>query len=381
MKVAFITGINGQDGSYLAEFLLKKQYKVHGMIRRASLFNLSRLDNIRNEITLHYGDMSDSSCFISILSGIKNLYLDMERLEVYNLAAQSHVKVSFEIPQYTAMTDGNGVINILEAIRTLDLTKVTRFYQASTSEMYGKVQEVPQKETTPFYPRSPYGCSKVFGHLIAVNYREAYGMFNCCGILFNHESPRRGENFVTRKITISLPKVLNGEMNVLELGNLNAKRDWGHAKDYVIAMWLMLQQESPDDYVVATGEQYSVKDFIEKAYKYLIEKKNREEENCVVKWSDIRWENDGKNEIGIVTFNKQTTIKHDYKSTPTVYNTTFDTVVVRVNEKFFRPTEVDSLLGDPKKIKSIGWKPEISFDDLVKEMITADADTEIKLKI
>ena len=266
MKIAFITGITGQDGSYLAELLLEKEYKVYGMIRRMSTINTIRIDHILNKINLRYGDVTDTSNIIGILAEIKNNHSDMQRLEIYNLAAQSHVKISFEMPEFTANTDALGVLRILEAIRICELTNITRFYQAGTSEMYGLVQSKPQNELTPFYPRSPYGVAKLFGYWITKNYREAYNMYACTGILFNHESPRRGENFVTRKITIGLGKILRGEQDCITLGNLNSFRDWGHARDYVRAMWLMLQQDNPDDYVIATGEEHSVREFIEKCF-------------------------------------------------------------------------------------------------------------------
>jgi GDPmannose 4,6-dehydratase len=265
-KIAFITGITGQDGSYLAELLLEKEYKVYGMIRRMSTINTIRIDHILNKINLRYGDVTDTSNIIGILAEIKNNHSDMQRLEIYNLAAQSHVKISFEMPEFTANTDALGVLRILEAIRICELTNITRFYQAGTSEMYGLVQSKPQNELTPFYPRSPYGVAKLFGYWITKNYREAYNMYACTGILFNHESPRRGENFVTRKITIGLGKILRGEQDCITLGNLNSFRDWGHARDYVRAMWLMLQQDNPDDYVIATGEEHSVREFIEKCF-------------------------------------------------------------------------------------------------------------------
>ena len=339
MKVGFITGITGQDGSYLAELLLEKNYKVYGMIRRMSTINTTRLDHILDKLSLRYGDMTDTANLVSILSEIKNSNPDMERLEIYNLAAQSHVKISFELPEFTANTDGLGVLRILEAIKICDLINKTRFYQAGTSEMYGLVQKKPQCELTPFYPRSPYGVSKLFGYWITKNYREAYNMFACTGILFNHESPRRGENFVTRKITIGLNKILKGQEKELVLGNLNALRDWGHAKDYVTAMWLMLQQESPDDYVIATGEEHSVREFVEKTF--------------IMKGFDIRWEGNGLNEVGI---DKNT-----------------GKILIKVSSKYFRPSEVDELLGNSEKAKqNLGWRPFYSFDLLVKEMVEND---------
>lgn len=328
MKRALITGITGQDGSYLAELLLEKGYEVHGIVRRSSLINTHRIDHIYNQIKLHYGDLTDSTNLISIIQ-------EVQPDEIYNLGAQSHVKVSFEVPEYTGQVDALGTLRILEAVRLLGLQDKTRIYQASTSEMFGLVQEIPQKETTPFYPRSPYGCAKVYGYWITKNYREAYGLYACTGILFNHESPRRGETFVTRKITIGLSRISVGLQNCLYLGNLNAKRDWGHAKDFVEAMWLMLQQEEPDDFVIATGEQYSVRDFVEEAAPYFGMK--------------IRWQGEGLDEVGIDQFTGK--------------------VIIRVDDKYFRPTEVETLLGDATKAKEkLGWKPKISFKQLVEDM-------------
>ena len=279
MKKALITGITGQDGSYLAELLLEKGYEVHGIVRRASLINTDRIDHIYDSITLHYGDLTDSTNLVRIIQIVKPD-------EIYNLGAQSHVKVSFEIPEYTGQVDALGTLRILEAVRLLGMEKTVRIYQASTSELYGLVQEIPQRETTPFYPRSPYGCAKIYGYWITKNYRESYGMYACTGILFNHESPRRGETFVTRKITRALSRISTGQQQILQLGNLNAKRDWGHAKDFVEAMWMMLQQEEPDDFVIATGEQYSVRDFVEEAAPYF--------------GMNIVWEGEGLDEIGII---------------------------------------------------------------------------------
>jgi len=328
MKVALITGITGQDGSYLAELLLEKGYEVHGIVRRASLINTHRIDHIYEQINLHYGDLTDSTNLVRVIQQV-------QPDEIYNLGAQSHVKVSFEMPEYTGQTDALGTLRVLEAVRLLGMEEKVRIYQASTSEMFGKVQEVPQKETTPFYPRSPYGCAKVYGYWITKNYREAYGMYACTGILFNHESPRRGETFVTRKITIGLKAISEGRQNVLYLGNLDAKRDWGHAKDYVRAMWMMLQQDTPEDYVIATGEQYSVREFVEKAAPYF--------------GFDIEWYGQGEDEIGMDKNTKKT--------------------IIAVNPKYYRPTEVETLLGDSTKAKEeIGWEPEISFNDLVMEM-------------
>ena len=345
IKIALITGITGQDGSYLADLLLEKNYIVWGIIRRASSFNTKRIDHLRfnkeiaNKFILKYGDMTDSSCLLNILFQIKQQYSDLERLEIYNLAAQSHVKVSFEMPDYTAQTDGLGTLRLLEAIRSSGYMDKIRFYQASTSEMFGKVQQVPQTELTPFYPRSPYGAAKLYAHWITKNYRESYDMFACSGILFNHESPRRAENFVTRKITISLGKIINGEIDKLVLGNLDAKRDWGHAKDYVYGMYLMLQQDKPDDFVLATNKMYSVRQFVEKAFG--------------LKGFQIKWKGEGLDEIG--------------------YDSITGRELIFVSEKYYRPAEVDELLGDATKAKTIlGWQPNIELDELVKEMVSND---------
>ena len=328
MKVALITGITGQDGSYLAELLLSKGYEVHGIVRRSSLINTHRIDHIYNRINLHYGDLTDSTNIVRVIQKVKPD-------EIYNLGAQSHVKVSFEMPEYTADVDAVGTLRILEAVRLLGMEEDVRIYQASTSEMFGLVQEVPQKETTPFYPRSPYGCAKVYGYWITKNYREAYNMYACTGILFNHESPRRGETFVTRKITQALSRISVGLQENLYLGNLDAKRDWGHAKDFVRAMWMMLQQEKPEDYVIATGQQYSVREFVEKAAPYFGMK--------------IEWMGEGEKEVGFDWNTKK----------PVIY----------VDPKYFRPTEVESLLGDSSKAKKeLGWEPEISFDELIEDM-------------
>jgi len=328
MKRALITGITGQDGSYLAELLLSKGYEVHGVVRRASMINTHRIDHIYPNINLHYGDVTDA---LNMFSVVDKVLPD----EIYNLAAQSHVKVSFEMPEYTAQVDALGTLRVLEAVRTIK--PECRVYQASTSELYGLVQEVPQSETTPFYPRSPYGVAKIYGYWITKNYREAYDMYACTGILFNHESPRRGETFVTRKITIGLKNIADGNQEVLKLGNLNALRDWGHARDYVEAMWLMLQQDKPDDFVIATGKQYSVREFVEKCAPYFD--------------MDIVWQGEGLDEIGIDTKTGKT--------------------VIAVDPRYFRPTEVETLLGDPTKAKTIlGWQPKTTFDDLVKEMCT-----------
>ncbi|MES1191645.1 MAG: GDP-mannose 4,6-dehydratase [Steroidobacter sp.] len=341
-KKALITGITGQDGAYLAEFLLGKGYEVHGVKRRASSFNTDRIDHLYQDphernvrLHLHYGDLTDSTNLIRIIQQV-------QPDEIYNLAAQSHVAVSFETPEYTANADAVGPLRILEAIRILGLGRKTRFYQASTSEMFGKVQEIPQKETTPFYPRSPYGAAKVYGHWITVNYREAYGLYACSGILFNHESPIRGETFVTRKITRALARIHEGLDSCLYLGNLDSLRDWGHARDYVRAQWLMLQQDQPDDFVIATGEQHSVREFVTKAAAKLN--------------MSIEWRGNGVNEVGVDTRTGNT--------------------LVRVDARYFRPTEVDTLLGDPGKAREkLGWKPEISFDTLVTEMIQTDLES------
>jgi GDPmannose 4,6-dehydratase len=328
MKTALLTGITGQDGSYLAELLLEKGYEVHGIIRRASLINTHRIDHVYDSIHLHYGDLTDSTNLVRIIQQV-------QPDEIYNLGAQSHVKVSFEIPEYTGQVDALGTLRILEAVRLLGMEKKTRIYQASTSEMFGKVQEIPQSETTPFYPRSPYGVAKVYGYWIIKNYRESYGLHASSGILFNHESPRRGETFVTRKITRGLSRISTGEQDILYLGNLNAKRDWGHAKDFVEAMWLMLQQDKPDDYVIATGEQYSVKEFVEAAAPYFGMK--------------IEWMGEGLDEVGFDWNTKRP--------------------VIKVNPKYFRPAEVETLLGDASKAKkNLGWAPKISFEQLVEDM-------------
>jgi len=338
-KIAFITGITGQDGSYLAELLLEKEYKVYGLIRRSSSINTSRIEHIFNKLNLYYGHLTDSTCLVRCLSEIKNKNPDISRLEVYNLAAQSHVKVSFEMPEYTADTDACGVLKLLEAIRTNNLQHITRFYQASTSELYGKVQEIPQSETTPFYPRSPYGVAKLYGYWIVKNYRESYDMYACNGILFNHESIRRGHNFVTRKITIGLGKILRGETDKLVMGNIDSYRDWGHAKDFVEGMWMILQNDKPEDFVLATGEIHSVREFIELAFK--------------IKGFDIQWKGEGVNEIG--------------------YDKITGRDLIFIDPKYFRPAEVDLLHGNNSKAQNIlGWKPKIEFIDLVNEMVEYD---------
>ena len=349
MKIALITGITGQDGSYLAEFLLNKGYKVHGIKRRSSSFNTQRIDHIYedphikdNNFQLHYGDLSDSS-------NITRILMEVQPDEVYNLAAQSHVAVSFESPEYTADIDALGTLRLLEAIRLLGMTNKVKFYQASTSELYGMVQEVPQKETTPFYPRSPYAVAKMYAYWIVINYRESYGIYACNGILFNHESPRRGETFVTRKITRGLSNVAFGNDDCLYMGNLDALRDWGHAKDYVEMQWLMLQQDEADDFVIATGEQYSVRQFIQWAAEELGIK--------------LSFKGEGINEVGIVE-------SIDGENAPKLKT---GDVVVRIDERYFRPAEVETLLGDPTKAKTkLGWVPKISTRELCTEMIQED---------
>ena len=327
-KVALITGITGQDGSYLAELLLELKYEVHGIVRRSSLINTHRIDKIYEDIHLHYGDLTDATNMISVIQKV-------QPDEIYNLGAQSHVKVSFELPEYTGQVDGLGTLRVLEAVRLLGMEKKTRIYQASTSELYGLVQATPQTETTPFHPRSPYGVAKLYGYWIIKNYREAYNMHCSSGILFNHESPRRGETFVTRKITQGLSRISVGLQDCLYLGNLDAKRDWGHAKDFVEAMYLMLQQDEPDDYVIATGEQHSVREFVEEA--------------APIFGMKIEWMGEGLDEVG-----------YDWNTKRTV---------IRVKERYFRPAEVESLLGDPTKAKEkLGWEPTTSFKQLVEDM-------------
>ena len=344
MKTALITGITGQDGSFLAEFLLEKSYEVHGIIRRSSTFNTGRIEHLylqewvrdqkkKRAINLHYGDMTDSSCLIRIIA-------EVQPDEIYNLAAQSHVKVSFDVPEYTAEADAVGTLRLLEAVRMLGMEKKTRIYQASTSELYGKVQEVPQSETTPFYPRSPYAVAKLYGFWIMKNYRESYGMFCCNGILFNHESERRGENFVTRKITLAASRIAQGYQDKLYLGNLNSLRDWGYAKDYIECMWLILQQPEPDDFVIATGEYHTVREFTTLAFK----------EVCI----ELEWKGDGVDENG--------------------YDKATGKPLVEVDPKYFRPAEVDQLLGNPAKAKAkLGWNPhKTSFEELVRIMVKHD---------
>ena len=359
MKKALITGITGQDGSYLSELLLEKGYEVHGIKRRASSFNTNRIDHLyqgpdtrERRFILHYGDLTDSSNLIRIMQ-------DLQPDEVYNLAAQSHVQVSFESPEYTADVDGLGTLRLLEAIRLLGLTDKTRFYQASTSELFGKVQQIPQTEKTPFYPRSPYACAKLYAYWICVNYREAYNMYACNGILFNHESPRRGETFVTRKITRGLARIVLGLTDVLSLGNMDSLRDWGHARDYVHMQWLMLQQDAPEDFVIATGRQISVRDFVRAAASEL--------------GITLRFEGRGIEEKGIVE-------AVDTKKLLSLHNVTSNQCLVKpgdcivnVNPRYFRPTEVDTLLGDPSyAARKLGWKPTTSLEEMVSEMVAED---------
>jgi GDPmannose 4,6-dehydratase len=339
MKTALITGVTGQDGSYLAEFLLDKGYEVHGIVRRASTFNRERIEHLhfyenptRDNLLLHYGDMTDSSNLIRIIR-------EIEPDEIYHLAAQSHVKISFEVPEYTAEADGIGTLRLLEAVRFLGLNETTKIYNASTSELYGKAKEFPQNENTPFHPRSPYAAAKLYSHWITQNYREAYDLYACNGILFNHESPRRSENFVTRKITLSIAKIISGKQKKIHLGNLDAKRDWGYAPDYVEAMWMMLQQSKPDDFVIATGEAHNVREFTELAFKEVD--------------IDIVWKGKGVKEKGL--------------------NSENDEVLVEVSPDYFRPSEVDYLLGDATKArKKLGWKPKVGFKELIKIMVEAD---------
>nr|WP_320011986.1 GDP-mannose 4,6-dehydratase [uncultured Desulfobulbus sp.] len=356
MKKALITGITGQDGSYLAELLLEKGYEVHGIKRRSSLFNTDRIDHLYQDphekerrFILHHGDLTDSTSLIRIMQKV-------QPDEVYNLAAQSHVAVSFEEPEYTANSDALGTLRLLEAIRILGLTEKTKFYQASTSELFGKVQEIPQVETTPFYPRSPYAVAKLYAYWIVVNYREAYGIYACNGILFNHESPVRGETFVTRKITRALARISLGLQDCLYLGNMDAKRDWGHAKDYVAMQWLMLQQDKPEDYVIATGEQHSVREFVSLAAAEL--------------GIQLTWQGSGVEEIAIVE-----SVEAKAASGSTEQGVKPGDVIVRVDPRYFRPTEVETLLGDPSKAKKeLGWEPQITFPELVQEMVRVDLD-------
>ena len=337
-KVAFITGITGQDGSYLAEFLLNKDYIIYGLVRRVSLYNnLLNIEQIKDKINIRYGDITDKSSIINILKEIKNKHTN--KFEIYNLCAQSHVGLSFECPEYTTQVNSNGVLNLLEAVRNLDLEKTVKIYQASTSELYGMVQEIPQKETTPFYPRSPYAVSKLYAFWMIKNYRESYNMFCCNGLLFNHESPRRGDQFVTRKVTKGVANIIKGKADKIVLGNINAKRDWGHAKDYIEGMWLMLQQDKAEDYVLSTGQNYTIKDLIERSFKT---------QNI-----EIGWKGEGFNQIG-----------YDLKT---------NKEYIFVEESQFRPAEVDELVGDCTSAKEkLGWKHKYSFDELIKEMIEND---------
>ena len=360
-KVALITGITGQDGAYLAELLIGKGYVVHGIKRRASLFNTQRVDHLYRDpheedrrFVLHYGDLTDATNLIRIVQ-------EVQPDEIYNLGAQSHVKVSFETPEYTANSDALGTLRILEAIRLLGLVDKTRFYQASTSELFGKVSEVPQSEKTPFYPRSPYAAAKAYGYWVTVNYREAYSLFASNGILFNHESPLRGETFVTRKITRAATRIALGLQERLYLGNLDALRDWGHARDYVMAMWMILQHDRPDDFVIATGEQHSVRTFCEKAFETL--------------GITLEWVGSGIEERGVVAALRSSSALEDcpYFSTPEKLRP--GSVLVSIDPAYFRPTEVETLLGDPAKAhKDLGWRPEVSFDEMVREMIVQDLD-------
>lgn len=362
-KTALITGITGQDGAYLAEFLLSKNYTVHGIKRRSSLFNTDRVNHLYQDphegdtsFFLHYGDMTDSTNLIRIIQ-------EVQPDEIYNLAAQSHVQVSFETPEYTANTDGLGTLRLLEAIRILEMEKKTRFYQASTSELYGKAQEIPQKETTPFYPRSPYAVAKLYGYWITIQYREAYGIFACNGILFNHESPIRGETFVTRKITRAVARIYYGLQNKIYLGNLDAKRDWGHARDYVEGMWLMLQQDDPDDYVLATGQTHTIRDFVERAFKSA----------GII----IRWEGKGIEEKGVIAdidsehVNK--VFDNDRLDIDKQKKLQIGSIVVEIDKRYFRPTEVDILLGDATKANNrLGWVPKHSINDIIFDMMHHD---------
>jgi GDPmannose 4,6-dehydratase len=340
-KVALITGITGQDGSYLCELLLEKNYDVWGIIRRSSLINTTRIDHLFDKLNLRYGDLADGINLMNVFSEIRNHYQDnLDVLEVYNLAAMSHVKISFEMPEYTGNVDGLGTLRLLEAIRNCGISNdKVKFYQASTSELYGKVVEVPQTETTPFYPRSPYGVAKLYGYWITKNYRESYGMYACSGILFNHESPRRGHNFVTRKITMALGNIIKGKQDKLVLGNIDSLRDWGHAKDYVFGMWLILQNATPDDFVLSTNEYHSVREFVEKTF--------------ALKGFQIKWKGEGVNEIG--------------------YDENTGRELIFISDKYFRPAEVDELLGDSTKARTeLGWTLNYSFDDLVREMVDYD---------
>lgn len=365
MKKALITGITGQDGAYLAEFLLSEGYEVHGIKRRASLFNTQRVDHLYQDpheenrhFILHYGDLTDSTNLIRIIQ-------EVQPDEIYNLAAQSHVAVSFETPEYTANTDALGALRLLEAIRILGMGKKTRYYQASTSELYGKVCETPQTERTPFYPRSPYAAAKLYAYWITANYREAYGIFACNGILFNHESPIRGETFVTRKITRAAARIVLGLQDKLYLGNLNALRDWGHAKDYVRAQWLMLQQPAPEDFVIASGEQHSVREFCQCAFHEV--------------GIELDWKGHGLSERGVVVNYRSTPLLERYMRKCKITPPSPGIVAVQVDPRYFRPTEVETLLGDPTRaMEKLGWRPEISFDELVRDMVENDLNESIR---
>ncbi len=336
-RFALITGINGQDGSYLAELLLEKGYTVYGIVRRSSTINTTRINHIYSQLNLRYGDLADSPSITKILNEMKSLNPSI--IEIYNLGAMSHVKVSFDVPEYTGDVDGLGVLRILDNILSLGLKDIVKFYQASSSELYGKVQQIPQNEMTPFYPRSPYGVAKLYAFWITKNYRESYGLFACNGILFNHESPRRGETFVTRKITMALNNIIKGKQEFLILGNIDAKRDWGHARDYVRGMWLMLQHDFPEDFVLATNEMYSVRQFVEKAF--------------ALRGFDIVWRGSGVDEVG--------------------FDLNTGRELIKIDQRYFRPAEVELLLGDSSKAQfELGWKPEISFDKLVEDMVLAE---------
>ena len=365
MKKALITGITGQDGAYLAELLLDKGYEVHGIKRRASLFNTQRIDHLYQDphekdlrFILHYGDLTDATNLIRIIQ-------EVQPDEIYNLGAQSHVKVSFETPEYTANTDALGTLRLLEAIRMLGLEEKTRFYQASTSELYGKVQEIPQTERTPFYPRSPYACAKLYAHWCTVNYREAYGIYACNGILFNHESPLRGETFVSRKITRAVARIVIGLQEVLYLGNLDAMRDWGHAKDFVMAQWLILQQEEPDDYVIATGKQYSIRELCEQAFLEV--------------GVSLEWKGKDADEKGVIADMQPSALLKKYDRRAQLRELRPGQTVISIDPRYFRPTEVETLLGDPSKAKrKLGWKQKISFKEMIKEMVEHDLNEGIR---
>ncbi len=367
-RVALLTGVTGQDGAYLAQFLMEKGYAVHGIKRRASLFNTQRIDHLYEDphvegrqFILHYGDLTDAT-------NLSRIIQEVQPDEIYNLAAQSHVKVSFEAPEYTADADALGTLRILEAIRILGLDGRTRFYQASTSELFGKVQEIPQTEKTPFYPRSPYGCAKLYAYWITVNYRESYGIFACNGILFNHESPIRGETFVTRKITRAAARIALGLESCLYLGNLNAMRDWGHARDYIRAQWLVLQQDKADDYVIATGEQHSVREFCQLAFQEL--------------GIHLEWHGEGASEKGIIAACRPSPLLDQYARHCSLAVHKPGTAVVKIDPTYFRPTEVDSLIGDAAKARrDLGWEPEVTFHELVREMVASDLSESVRESI